>query len=255
MITKNYIQVLEDSEESRLIQVTNEKHIQIHALEFIFQPVTEKTEPKKLITLYNSQDKLFWWNRSNLTRNKHRLFSKAKKNAHALTKIDSFLAKWSIQLSNQKIICFTFLGVSLGIIESRDTWESYDEAFQSVRTRLETEPKQFIPMAGGVSYNVSAIPEFLKSVKNKKLYNYQNQYIYRTINIDKYITDAYFYQKYADYTTPIQVKMVAVTRHNNTWQVELEGASQRNATFLLDDNYEVLEAWGKAVEGPRIFEH
>ncbi len=248
----NSIQLLEGSEEYRMIQQTEPSiEIQIHVSVFkLFLPHIEETRYIEIITLYVPQNHLFWWIWQKISRD--------QPENHNGRRIDnSFLRRYSIHSSNGKISCFTGFTSKMCIIESSETCENYSDAYNSVLSVAEKEELtdvRYKGMALMMAFWINARPDFLNFVGNEQSGSSYKEYKYKVIDLNKSITDPYFYSTRCVGGPRLRTKITTVIKHQEKWQVELEGASKKTATFILDENYEVVDVFGKAVEGPSIYE-
>ena len=246
------IQLLEGSEEDRTIQQTEPlTDIQIHSKMFkSFLPHhAGQIRHLKMITLYVPKNHGFWWNWQNVS------FSKTRPDAYQGRRIDSFLKWWPLHSSNGKITCFTCFTSLMCIIESSESWENYSDAYNNALSILEKEGQKTIDrrVARMMEIWVSARPSFRHFLKNGQKKSTSKEYKYKVIYLDNYITDQCFY-KTTCVGGPRSKTKIAAKKQGTEWHVELTGVSHKTATFVLDENFEVLDVWGKAVEGPLISE-
>ncbi len=260
MVLQYSIQPLRGFKEYREIQQTGPlSGLQIHTfvLKLVLPPVfsfAEKTKPMRIITLYQSQRELFWWNwKINL------LTREATVPLDGESIRNGLLGnRWSVQPSERQITCFTCFTSKMYILTSSEAWKSYEDAYKSVISSLEEEAQNILDdhkgRIGMMAHHVSARPDFLNFVKNEQLSSSDKEYKYKVIDLNKYITDPHFYHTKC-IGSPIPKTKITARKNEAKWFVELEGASKKTATFILDENYEVLDVFGKAVEGPFIYVH
>ena len=204
----------------------------------------------KITTLYIPQNNLLWWVWQSITGTEQSYSINGKR-------IDNFLIGWSVYPSNGQVICFKGVVSKLCIIESSEIAENYSDAYSQILSVAEREglvDTRYKGIAGMMTYWVNARPDFINVVENEKLGISNKKYRYKVIDFDKYIKDSLFYNTRCVGGPIIGRKITTVKKHEGKWQIELEGASKKTVTFILDENYEVLDVWGKAVEGPRIWE-
>ena len=219
------IQLIENSEECKIVKFSEQySQIQVRKIELkIFCP-SGHNERLTMISLYNPQNGLFWWDYTEF-------YDCQEGNV-----IDAFLKSWFIHISDNIIACFRLRKFGILFRASCKHYDVFDDAYKSV---------------------ISTLSQHIEEIE-KSGFLFRLAKWYSRIDLNRYIPSEMikFCDPWGMLSRP-KIKM-EITRQNSKWYIELIFSSPsskkkqnslatnapenntKKAILILNENFEVL---------------
>jgi len=225
MHTKTTIQILEGSEENRLIHLNQENQcfsLQIQGITINYCFPSGKWDHGTIILFYEPNSQFFGWHFITI-------YTKKKTNySHSQEQIDRFLKENHVYLLSTKMILFVpRLHTQIWFREFEEQYSSLEEARQQLFLTLEDK-------LGEIEWSPTDI-------------------WYRKISIQRYLNWRFWNSREHRKFRQGWVKLTRVTYQNSQWKLELDSVDEKHpivhkyGAFNLDNNYNVIKVLGDCV--------